>query len=161
MTTAKKGDLVFVHYTGTFDSGEVFDSSKNSEPIKFILGSGSIIEGFDTAIKGMDVGETKTIKLTPETAYGEYSPEKVISTSRDNFGEGFEPEKDLQLALQLDSGQKVIATVTDFNDSDVTLDLNHPLAGKNLNFELELVEIKDAASLPSCQGSCQSGCSGC
>jgi FKBP-type peptidyl-prolyl cis-trans isomerase 2 len=161
MTTAKSGDLVFVHYTGKFDSGDIFDSSREREPLCFILGKGDIISGFDTAIQGMEIGEKKSVTLTPDQAYGDYSQDQVVTTNRSNFGEGFEPEKDLQLALQLENGQQTLATIKDFNEATVTLDLNHPLSGKTLHFDLELMDIKDASQIPTCgTGGCSS-CSGC
>ncbi|NCB37604.1 MAG: peptidylprolyl isomerase [Erysipelotrichia bacterium] len=158
MTTVKTGDLVFVHYTGKFDSGEVFDSSTGDSPLYFIVGEGNIIEGFEKAVVGMAVGDKKTIDLTPEQGYGEYLEEKVISTDRKNFGDDFEPEIDLQLALQLENGERALATIVEFDDDSVTLDMNHPLAGENLHFDLELVDIKDASEMPS---SCESSCSSC
>lgn len=161
MANAKKGDLVFVHYTGKFDSGDIFDSSVNADPIYFVLGEGNLIAGFETAISGMEVGDKKSISLAPEDGYGEYSEDKIIKTNRENFGEGFEPQKDLQLALQLEGGHQTLATVTDFDDTTVTLDLNHPLAGKTLHFDLELVDIKDASQLPACSSEGCSSCSGC
>ncbi len=162
MTTAKKGDWVFVHYTGKFDSGEVFDSSSDGSPLDFIVGQGDIIEGFDKAILGMKIGEKKSVKIAPAQGYGEYSEDRVISTDRKNFGDDFEPEIDQQLALQMENGERAIATIVDFDDNTVTLDMNHPLAGENLNFDLELVDIKDASEMPvsSCGGGCSS-CSGC
>ncbi len=161
MTTAKKGDLVFVHYTGSFDTGEVFDSSKDSSPLHFVLGEGQIIPGFEKAIMGMAINEKKSVELEPKDAYGPFSEEKIITTERENFGEGFEPEKDLQIALQLEDGNRAIATIRDFDEKSVTLDLNHPLAGKNLNFDLELVDIKDASEEPTCGSGGCSSCSGC
>lgn len=163
MTTAKKGDLVFVHYTGKFDSGEVFDSSTDSTPLHFIVGEGDIIEGFDKAIVGMAIGEKKKVTIAPEQGYGEYAEDRVISTERKNFGDDFEPEVDQQLSLQMENGERAIATIVDFDDNSVTLDMNHPLAGENLHFELELMDIKDASEMP--ESSCDSGgcssCSGC
>jgi peptidylprolyl isomerase len=161
LTTAKKGDLVFVHYTGKFDSGEVFDTSADGTPLHFILGEGDIIEGFDKAVTGMAIGEKKTVKIAPEQGYGEYSEDRVISTDRKNFGEDFTPEVDQQLALQMENGERAIATIVDFDDDTVTLDMNHPLAGENLHFELELVDIKDASEMPQSCGSGCSSCSGC
>ncbi len=161
MATAKSGDLVFVHYTGKFDSGEVFDSSENRDPLCFILGHGEIIQGFDTAIMGMRIGEKKLIVIAPEEAYGEYSEDQIITTKRSSFGDDFEPEIDLQLALQLENGERTMATIRDFNNETVTLDMNHPLAGKVLHFELELMDIKDASEMPSCSSGCCSSCSGC
>lgn len=161
MTAAKNGDLVFVHYTGKFDSGEVFDSSSDGDPLYFIIGEGNIIEGFEKAIIGMKIGDKKTVNLSPEQGYGIHEEEKIISVDRGNFGEEFEPEIDLQLSLQMENGERAIATVVDFDDESVTLDMNHPLAGENLNFDLELVDIKDASEMPASCGSSCSSCSGC
>ncbi|MGM0598353.1 MAG: FKBP-type peptidyl-prolyl cis-trans isomerase [Candidatus Rifleibacteriota bacterium] len=161
MTTAKSGDLVFVHYTGKFETGEVFDSSKDRDPLCFVLGRGDIIEGFDTAIQGMEVGDTKTITLTPDMAYGDYAEDRIVKTDRENFGGEFEPEVDLQLALQLENGERTLATIKAFDEKTVTLDLNHPLAGKTLKFDLELMNVKDASEVPTCgTGGCDS-CSSC
>ena len=161
MAAVKKGDLVFVHYTGKFDSGEVFDSSVNGSPLYFIVGDGDIIEGFETAVVGMNVGDKKTIVLEPAQGYGDYSNERVITTQRENFGDEFEPVLDQQLALQMENGERVIATIVKFDENSVTLDMNHPLAGKTLHFDLELMDIKDASEMPSSCGSGCSSCSGC
>lgn len=161
MTAAKDGDLVFVHYTGKFDSGEVFDSSSDGDPLSFIIGEGNIIEGFEKAIIGMKVGDKKTVNFEPTQGYGEHSEEKIISVDRGNFGDEFEPEIDLQLALQMENGERAIATVIEFDEESVTLDMNHPLAGKCLNFDLELIDIKDASEMPDSCGSSCSSCSGC
>lgn len=160
MTTAQKGDLVLVHYTGKFENGEVFDSSREDAPLPFVLGEGQIIPGFETAVEGMKIGEKKDLVITPEDAYGTYSNDKIIKTDIKNFGEDFSPEKDIQLALQMENGEQALATVKDFDKETVTLDLNHPLAGKTLNFAIELMEIKDASEMSSCGSSCSS-CSGC
>ena len=160
MTTVKKGDLVFIHYTGKFDTGEVFDTSADGSPLYFIVGDGDIIEGFETAVIGMNVGDKKTIVLAPEQGYGEYSEERVITTQLENFGEEFQPEVDQQIALQMENGERVIATIVKFDNESVTLDMNHPLAGKTLHFDLELMDIKDASEMPSCGSGCSS-CSGC
>ena len=159
MAVVKKGDLVFVHYTGKFDSGEVFDTSADGSPLYFIVGEGDIIEGFETAVIGMGVGDKKTIVLSPSQGYGDYSDERVITTQRENFGDEFEPIKDQQLALQMENGERVIATIVKFDDESVTLDMNHPLAGKTLHFDLELMDIKDASEMPA--SSCGDGCSSC
>lgn len=160
MTAVKKGDLVFVHYTGKFETGEVFDSSTDGTPLNFIVGEGDIIEGFETAVVGMSVGDKKTIVLTPAQGYGDYDDDRVITTPRVNFGDEFEPIVDQQIALQMENGERAIATIVKFDDDAVTLNMNHPLAGKTLHFDLELIDIKDAAEMPSCGSSCAS-CSGC
>lgn len=163
MTVAKKGDLVFVHYTGSFESGEIFDTSAEGEPLYFIIGEGDIIEGFDIAITGMTKGEKKSIVLTPDQAYGEYEEERMITTSLESFGEDFHPEIGQQLAIQLQDTERAMATIIEFDDQEVTLDMNHPMAGKTLKFDLELVDIKDASEMPkksSCEGGCGS-CGGC
>lgn len=164
MTTAsavKKGDLVFINYTGTYESGEVFDST-NGEPFYFIAGGGEIIEGFDSAVIGMKKGEKKDVIISPEKGYGKYDKERVVVAKRANFGEGFSPELNMQLSLELQDGKQAVATVIKFDDENVTLDLNHPLAGKTLKFALELVDIKDASEMPqhTCMGCCDS-CGGC
>ena len=161
MTTAKKGDWVFVHYTGTLDNGEQFDSSRGGDPLDFILGSGDLIEGFDKAIDGMAIGDKKQIHLTPAEAYGEYDKEKIMVVEREMFG-GDDVEPDMQIGLHMEDGSRVLATITKVTDKEVTIDTNHPMAGKALNFDLELVDIKDAADMPvhSCSGSCHS-CHGC
>lgn len=163
MTCAKKGDYVLVHYTGKFDDGEEFDSSQGCEPLGFILGAGEVIEGFQSAVDGMKIGEKKTVKIAPEQAYGEYEKDKLISSNRENFGDDFKPQKNMQIVIELESGQQVMATVTKFDKKSVTLDLNHPLAGKALNFELELIDIKDPRDIPLCDSSCSScsSCKGC
>lgn len=161
MTTAKKGDLVFVHYTGKFESGEVFDTSVNGTPLYFIVGEGDIIEGFESAVIGMNIGDKKTIVIAPAQGYGDYSEERVITTKRTNFGDEFEPVVDQQIALQMENGERVIATIVKFDPESVTLDMNHPLAGKTLHFDLELMDIKDASAVPSCGAGGCAGCSGC
>lgn len=163
MTIAKNGDWVFVHYVGKFESGEEFDSSRRGGPIDFILGAGELIEGFDKNVEGMKIGDKKDIVVTPAEGYGEYDDEQVMTVEREMFGEDFEPEIDEQLALQMENGQRMLATITDFDDNEVTLDMNHPMAGKTLYFELELMDVKDASEKPAsfgCGSSCSS-CSGC
>ena len=109
----------------------------------------------------MSIGDKKTIVLAPSQGYGDYSEERVITTQRENFGDEFEPVLDQQLALQMENGERVIATIVKFDTSSVTLDMNHPLAGKTLHFDLELMDIKDASEMPSSCGSGCSSCSGC
>jgi len=135
-TVAVTGDTVKVHYTGTLDDGSVFDSSADREPFKFTLGSGQAIKGFDNGVSGMKVGEKKTIHVPVEDAYGPHREDLVLDI----------PVKDLPKDFVMEIGQKLPlrdspATVINVSEDTVTMDANHALAGKNLTFEIELVEI--------------------
>jgi len=136
----KKGNLVRLHYTGKFDNGEEFDSSKNGEPITFEVGSGEIIPGVDEAVVGMEVGETKEISVSPDKAYGERREDLIREFPRSVLA-GATVVEGQPIQLQTDTGQIVSAIVEKLTDETVTFDFNHPLAGKVLHFELELVEI--------------------
>lgn len=139
----KQGDTVFVHYTGTLDDGSEFDSSKNREPLEFVMGGGMILPGFEKAVQGKKVGDTVSVSLSPEDAYGEHNDEMVIIVPRSEVPEHIAPEEGMMLQLSLEEGDLdvVISRVT---DDEVELDGNHPLAGKRLNFEIEVVNIKPA-----------------
>jgi len=138
---AKPGDIVRVHYTGRFEDGTVFDSSLDREPIEFTIGEGQIIPGFEEALIGMTSGESKTVMIPPEKAYGPYRKEMVVVISRDHFPEGLELNVGEKLQLTQADGTPVIVTITEVTDATVTLDANHPLAGKNLIFDIKLVDI--------------------
>ncbi|MEJ2215452.1 MAG: peptidylprolyl isomerase [Gemmatimonadota bacterium] len=138
---AKSGDQVAVHYTGKLDSGEVFDSSTGKDPIRFELGSGQVIPGFERAVQGMAVGDTREIRIEPEDAYGQPSDELVVEVARTQLPDDVEPAVGMPLQVQTGGGQQRVARITGVADDSVTLDLNHPLAGRALNFELELMEI--------------------
>jgi FKBP-type peptidyl-prolyl cis-trans isomerase 2 len=141
MSTVKSGDSVKVHYTGKFDSGEVFDSSEGSEPLAFIVGAGQVIPGFDQALVGMQVGETKDVTIPPDQAYGEHMQQLVQTIDRDQFNLG-DVKPEIGLAIEMHTPQGSIPLViTDLTEMTVTLDANHPLAGESLNFSLTLVEI--------------------
>ncbi len=142
MSTAKKGDSVKVHYTGTLDSGEVFDSSLQREPIAFTLGAGMMIQGFDKGVMGMTVGEKKTIKIPCAEAYGAHSQENTIRVPKSQVPPGMEPKAGMMVELRSPEGQAIPVKVTAVDEEFVTLDANHPLAGQDLNFELELVSIE-------------------
>ncbi len=142
METAKKGDTVSVHYTGRLTDGTVFDSSHNGDPLSFELGGGQLIQGFDQAVMGMEVGETKTVELAPSEAYGARRDDLEFEMERSSFPESIEPEEGQQLQMRQRNGQPLIVTVIEADDETVTLDANHPLAGKELVFDIELVEIK-------------------
>jgi len=140
MTQAKNGDTVKVHYTGTLDDGSQFDSSVGSEPLEVRLGGGQVIPGFEQGITGMQVGETKQIHIPAEEAYGPRHEELIQTVHRDQLPEDANVEVGMQ--FQVDGGQgPMILTVTEVTPDSATLDGNHPMAGNNLNFELELVEF--------------------
>ncbi len=141
MAQAKHGDTVKVHYTGKLDDGTVFDSSANREPLEFTIGAGNIIPGFEKAVVGMAQGESKTEVIPTEQAYGPYMEEMVVTIDRQQMPAEIEPEVGQQLHIQQPDGQLLPVMVTDVSDSTVTLDANHPLAGENLTFDIQLVEI--------------------
>jgi peptidylprolyl isomerase len=138
---AKSGDTVKVHYTGKLEDGTVFDTSVEDEPLEFTLGSGMLIPGFEQAVVGMAPGESKVEKITAEQAYGPYMPEMVMQVDRDTIPADFEPEVGQQLEIQRSSGEIIPVVITDVSDATVTLDANHPLAGMDLIFEIQLLEI--------------------
>lgn len=140
MTQAKSGDTVKVHYTGTLDDGTEFDSSAGREPLEVTLGTGQVIPGFEQALEGMAVGDKKTVHIPVEDAYGEAHAELVQEIPRDQIPAEIELEMGLQLQAEGPNGPFVVV-VTDLAEETVTLDGNHPLAGKALNFDLELTEI--------------------
>lgn len=141
MSTAKKGDKVKVHYTGKLTDGTVFDSSLEREPIEFELGAGQMIAGFDKAVDGMAVGDKKTADIPSAEAYGDKRDDMMVPVPHDKVPEEIKPEVGMQLSMQQPDGQSLPVLVAEVNDDHIVLDANHPLAGKDLNFEIELVEI--------------------
>jgi peptidylprolyl isomerase len=141
VTEAKRGDNVKVHYTGTLTDGTVFDSSDGRDPLEFALGSGQVIEGFDEAVLGMKVGESKTVTIPVAKAYGERNEEMVIQAPIDQVPPDLEPEVDMRLEMGGPNGELIRVVVTEVTDTHITLDANPPLAGKDLVFKLELVEV--------------------
>lgn len=141
MKQVKEGDVVKVHYTGKLVSGEEFDSSVNREPLEFTVGAGQMIRGFDAALPGMEVGDKKTINITAADAYGERNEEAVIHFPKENVPEGMKLERGMSLQLSNEQGQPFPVVVTDLLEDVVVLDANHFLAGKELVFDIELVEI--------------------
>lgn len=137
----KKGDKVKVEYTGSLDDGTVFDSSKGKDPLEFEVGSGQVIKGFDTAVVGMNKGEEKQVKINAEDAYGNHNPQLVKKVPKENLPKTQDPKVGLFLMLNLPDGQQFPAMISEVSDKEVTIDLNHPLAGKNLNFKIKVVEI--------------------
>ncbi len=141
MAEAKQGDTVRVHYTGMLDDGTVFDTSVNREPLQFTIGSGQVIPGFEEAVVGMNPGESRTATVPAGQAYGPHRDEMVLLVDRDQFPPDIEPEVGQQLQVHQAEGAPIIVTVTDVTDQNVTLDANHPLAGKDLTFDISLVDI--------------------
>ncbi|MHC4197311.1 MAG: FKBP-type peptidyl-prolyl cis-trans isomerase [Planctomycetota bacterium] len=141
MAQAKDGDTVRIHYTGRLDDGEVFDSSTEREPLQFTLGAGQVIPGFEQGTLGMNPGEAKTINIPADKAYGPHRKEMVMTVDRKELPEDFELKIGMQLRIPQEDGRALPAKVTDISESNVTLDANHSLAGKDLTFDIELVEI--------------------
>ncbi len=142
MAQAQQGDKVKVHYTGRTDDGTVFDSSIISDPLEFIIGESEVIPGFEEAVIGMNPGESKTIRVPVDRAYGPHREDMIIVVEREKFPPDIEPEVGRQLEIRRrENGQTFPVTVTDVSESSVTLDANHHLAGKDLTFDIQLLEI--------------------
>lgn len=141
MSEAKKGDKVKVHYTGKLTDGSVFDTSQDREPLEFELGAGMMIAGFDKAVTGMKVGDKKTAELSAEEAYGQKNDEMVVEVPKAQLPEDLKPEVGQQLGMQQPNGQNIPVVVTKVEEETIEIDANHPLAGKDLVFDIELVEI--------------------
>ena len=141
MTVAKSGDSVKVHYTGTLEDGTQFDSSAGVDPLEFTLGGGQVIAGFDEAVTGMEPGEKKSVTIPAVKAYGQRNEEMVIKAPRDEVPADITPEIGQRLQLAGPNGQPIMVEVIEVTDEHIKLDANPPLAGKDLTFALELVEI--------------------
>ena len=144
---AKKGDKVKVHYHGRLTDGTTFDSSQGRQPLEFEVGSGMVIRGFDDGVAGMSVGDKKTISIPPEDAYGPRQEEMVIEFPLSNFPDDIQPEVGMTLQMHSENGQELPVVITAMNADTVTLDANHPLAGYELIFDIELVDIKGKSPL--------------
>ena len=138
----KNGDTVLVHYTGTLDDGTVFDSSAEREPLEATLGKGMLIPGFENALLGMSAGEKKTVTISRENAYGDHLAELVLTLPKESAPTHVQPEIGMMVQLAMESGEEFDAVIIDVDETTVTMDANHPLAGEDLIFELELVSIK-------------------
>jgi len=142
MTKAKNGDKVSVHYTGKFEDGKVFDTSLDGQPLSFELGNGHVIQGFNDAVVGMEPGESKTVTISPDKAYGDYKKELVINVEKSKLP----PDADPQIGQKLSANHsgndtKINFTIVEIEDDVLTLDANHVLSGRNLVFDIELVEV--------------------
>ena len=141
MTQAKSGDTVRIHYTGTLDDGTEFDSSAGRDPLEFALGSGQVIAGFDNAVDGMSVGEKKSVTIPPAEAYGDRHEQLVQEVPKSALPEEIAPQVGMQLQSQSPEGHVMNLVVTEVSEESITVDANHPLAGQELTFAIELVEI--------------------
>jgi peptidylprolyl isomerase len=141
MAQVKAGDVVKVHYTGTLVNGEQFDSSAGREPLEFTVGAGQMIKGFDAAMPGMVVGDKKTINIAPVDAYGEKSDEAIIEFPKENIPADMKLEPGMQLTLSDQAGNPFPVTVAEIKEEVIILDANHFLAGQELVFDIELIEI--------------------
>ena len=142
MGQAKHGDMVTVHYTGRLENGEIFANSRDGEPLEFALGSEKVIPGFEKGIIGMEAGETKTITVPPEEAYGQRHEELVVDVKKSEFPEDLTLAIGGQLQFRRRDGDPIRVTVADMDDDTVTLDANHPLAGYTLTFNILLVAVE-------------------
>lgn len=145
MSEAKSGDTVRINYIGTLTDGTMFDSSEGREPLEFQLGSGQIISGLEREVEGMKVGDRQTVTVPAEAAYGPHDAAKVQKVPRDALPQELEPKQGMQLQARTPQGGQVALVVTAIDEQAVTLDANHPLAGKDLVFDIEIVEIVKAA----------------
>jgi len=141
MQQVKKGDKVKVHYHGKLTNGETFDTSAGREPLEFEVGSGSVIKGFDEGVAGMEVGQKRTINIPVADAYGPRSEDMLVEFPKDRFPSDMQIEEGMELMMGNGSGQNIPVIVTEIKEASVILDANHPLAGEDLIFDIELVEI--------------------
>jgi peptidylprolyl isomerase len=141
MTPAKQGDTVSVHYTGKLVDGTIFDTSRSRQPLRFTIGQGKVIAGFEQAVVGMVAGDSKTATIPADQAYGPHRDDMIITMERSKLPEGLVPQVGQRLELTQMDDSTVLVTITDVGDTSMTLDANHPLSGKDLIFDIEVVEI--------------------
>lgn len=141
MSKVKEGDNVKVHYTGTLKNGEIFDSSRNKEPLEFTMGQGQLIPGFERAVGNLKVGESTTVNIPSDEAYGEQREDLIISVPKNQLPADITPELGMQLQVNQENGQPVPVRIVEITDENLTLDANHPLAGEDLTFEIKLIEV--------------------
>ncbi len=146
MTQAKEDDTVRVHYTVKLDKDTIVGSAKSQEPLQFTLGKGKVLPGFEQAVVGMNSGESKTILVTADQAFGPHLDEMVVVVDRGRLPEGLNPKEGDRIQLQTRSGETMTVSVTDVSESTITIDGNHPLAGKDLIFDIEFIEVVQSES---------------
>lgn len=149
MAQVKKGDTVKVHYHGTLTDGTIFDSSNGREPLEFEVGSGMVIEGFDNGVMGMAVGDKRTVQIPADQAYGPKNEDMVMEFPIDRFPADLVPEVGMQLNMSNNQGEQFPVVIVEVAEEHVLLDANHPLAGKDLIFDLELVDIQSKSLIIS------------
>lgn len=155
----QEGQFAAIHYTGSLDDGQAFDSSFGGQPFEFQVGSGSVIPGLDKAVIGMKVDDEKDVSVEPNEAYGEYDDSLIHSVPKDEMKANFEPAEGMAISVMLESGARVPAFIKEITDSDIIIDLNHPLAGKTLHFHIKIVDINDESKYSG--DDCSSGCESC
>lgn len=165
MSEVEKGKYVQVHYKGTLENGDVFDSSEGRDPLEFIMGQGQVVPGFENAFSGMSVAEKKTFTLEPDQAYGPRDENRVTSFDRAQIPQDANPKVGDTVGLTNDQGQQIPAMVTEVTEEKVSVDWNHPLAGQRLTFEIEVMGVTDKptqAAPAGCgenpSGACGDGC---
>ncbi len=144
MKTVNQGSCVAIHFTGKLENGEVFDSSSGNEPLKFKVGAGHVIDGLDEGIIGMRAGQVRDITVTPDKGFGSYEESHVITVEREHMGRNAQLKPGMLIDIQTENGQRIPGTIIEVTDKKVTIDMNHPLAGKNLHFNVEMLEVHDA-----------------
>jgi peptidylprolyl isomerase len=147
MAQVQNGDKIKVHYHGKLTNGETFDSSEGKDPLEFVVGSGQVIKGFDEGVMGMEVGDKKTVDIPVADAYGAKQDEMLIEFPKDQFPPEMNPEVGMQLMMSNGSGQNFPVRVAEVKEDSVVLDANHPLAGEDLTFDLELVSIEPSSRM--------------
>jgi len=141
-TLVKKGDKVKIQYIGSLNDGTIFDKSKEEEPLEFTVGSGQVIPGFDKAVEGMKLNEEKKVTLKTEDAYGKRDETAIREFPKSSLPENFKPEKGMVIRLQNQTGRAIPGRITDITENNITIDLNHPLAGKDLTFNIKVIGIE-------------------
>ena len=141
MSKAKNGDKIRIHYTGKLEDGNVFDNSKERQPLEFVVGDGEVMPGIEKGVIGMEPGDTKTVEIPPEEAFGPRRKELVIEVAKSELPDQMTPTMGQKVQMRHPNGGNIELVITDVNEETITLDANHPLAGHTLCFDLELVEI--------------------